>query len=97
MALTIEEVREIATLARLRFTPEEERRATEHLDQIVTYVNRLAACAGTEGAARSIGLREDADAIAPGLPRERFLGNAPEARDGFLVVPEVKTSESETS
>lgn len=30
------------------------------------------------------------DVPGPCLPRETFLANAPAARDGFLLVPEVK-------
>lgn len=97
MALTIEEVRKIATLARLRFTPEEEGRCAAQLGQIVDYIDQLQAFAGSDETERSAGLPEGADSIVPGLPREKFLANAPEERDGFLVVAEVKASEAEGS
>jgi hypothetical protein len=38
----------------------------------------------------SRGVQEAADQIAPCLPREKFLANAPASLDGFLLVPEVK-------
>ncbi|HEV7668257.1 MAG TPA: Asp-tRNA(Asn)/Glu-tRNA(Gln) amidotransferase subunit GatC [Thermoanaerobaculia bacterium] len=97
MALTIEEVRKIATLARLRFTPEEETRFAEQLGKIVGYIDQLQTFAGSDEPERPAGLPEGADSIVPGLPRERFLANAPEVRDGFLVVAEIKASESAES
>jgi aspartyl-tRNA(Asn)/glutamyl-tRNA(Gln) amidotransferase subunit C len=97
MALTIEEVRKIAALARLRVPPEEEERFAAQLGQIVDYIDQLQAFAGSVEPERSAGLPEGADEIVPGLPREKFLANAPEERDGFLVVAEVKASEAEGS
>jgi aspartyl-tRNA(Asn)/glutamyl-tRNA(Gln) amidotransferase subunit C len=97
MALTIEEVRKIAALARLRLLPEEEGRFAAQLGQIVDYIDQLQAFAGSAEPERSAGLPEGADGIVPGLPREKFLANAPEERDGFLVVAEVKASEAEGS
>jgi aspartyl-tRNA(Asn)/glutamyl-tRNA(Gln) amidotransferase subunit C len=97
MALTIEEVRKIATLARLRFTPEEEGRFAAQLGQIVGYIDQLQSFAGSADARASTGLPEGEDVVVPGLPREKFLANAPEQRDGFLVVAEVKAAEAEGS
>jgi len=93
MALTPDQVRKIAHLARLRLTPEEEARFAAQLGQIVDYIDQLARFAPAsppeEGAALA-GLAEAADAVVPCLPREAFLANAPAAIDGFLLVPEVK-------
>ncbi|MEP7012468.1 MAG: Asp-tRNA(Asn)/Glu-tRNA(Gln) amidotransferase subunit GatC [Acidobacteriota bacterium] len=97
MALTTEEVRKIATLARLRFSPEEEGRLTAQLGQIVEYIDQLHAFAGSAEPESLAGLPEGEDSVVPGLPREMFLANAPEERDGFLVVAEVKASEAEGS
>ena len=97
MALTIEEVRKIATLARLRFEPEEEGRFAAQLGQIVDYIDQLQAFAGSPEPEGASGLPEGEDMVAPGLPRELFAANAPEERDGFLVVAEVKASETEGS
>ncbi|HXU45773.1 MAG TPA: Asp-tRNA(Asn)/Glu-tRNA(Gln) amidotransferase subunit GatC [Thermoanaerobaculia bacterium] len=97
MALTREEVRRIAVLARLRFSPEEEDRLTDQLARIVGYIDQLQAFSEIEqeGAGSSEAAAEAADAVAPGLPRASFLDNAPAARDGFLLVPAVKTAEAE--
>ena len=94
MALTIEEVRKIASLARLRFDPAEEELFAAQLGRIVDYVDQLQSFTGSEAPADAPGLREADDVIVPGLPHERFVANAPEERDGFLVVAEVKASEA---
>src|SRR5947209_7847005 len=90
MALTHEEVRKIATLARLRFTPEEEARLTGQLARIVDYIDQLHTYEGAEPDPGSRGVRESEDQPAGCLPREKLLANAPASLDGFLLVPEVK-------
>jgi aspartyl-tRNA(Asn)/glutamyl-tRNA(Gln) amidotransferase subunit C len=97
MALTIEEVRKIASLARLRFTPEEEAAFAGQLGKIVDYIDQLQrldggmpALAATAAGAAAPAAPEAADEPRPCLPRESFLANAPAALDGFLLVPEVK-------
>lgn len=95
MALTIEEVRKIAALARLRFTPEEETVFVGQLGRIVDYIDQLQRYeTGTEGETAA-GAPEAEDVPRPCLPREQFLANAPAAMDGFLLVPEVKGSSDE--
>jgi aspartyl-tRNA(Asn)/glutamyl-tRNA(Gln) amidotransferase subunit C len=90
MALTHEDVRKIATLARLRFTPEEEAKLTGQLAGIVDYIDQLQAFEGEDPEAVSRGVREVEDQPHECLPREEFLANAPAALDAFLLVPEVK-------
>lgn len=91
MALTHEDVRKIAALARLRFTPEEEERFTGQLGKIVDYIDQLQAYEGVvEESGASAGVREAEDRPHECLPREVFLANAPESMDAFLLVPEVK-------
>ena len=92
MALTREDVRKIATLARLRFAPEEEERFAFQLATIVEYIDQLQSFAGVAAGAAAEGVREAADVPQPCLPREVFLANAPASMDGFLLVPEVKGS-----
>ena len=90
MALTIEEVRKIAALARLRFKPEEEAVFVGQLGKIVDYIDQLQRYeTGTEEESAA-GAREAEDVPRPCLPREQFLANAPAAMDGFLLVPEIK-------
>lgn len=94
MALTIEEVRKIAALARLRFKPEEEAVFVGQLGKIVDYIDQLQSYeTGTQdddGQAAPEAAPEAEDRVQEGLPREQFLANAPAAMDGFLLVPEVK-------
>jgi len=90
MALTHEDVRKIATLARLRFTAEEEAKLTGQLAKIVEYIDQLQAYESAEPQVASHGVREAEDRPHDCLPRARFLANAPAAMDAFLLVPEVK-------
>ena len=96
MALTLDEVRKIAALARLRLTPEEEERFAAQLGHVVDYIDQLGRYAPAEGESAApieASGHEAEDLVAPCLPRELFLANAPAAMDGFLLVPEVKASE----
>ena len=94
MALTIEEVRKIAALARLRFTPEEEAVFVGQLGKIVDYIDQLQRyesapeMEAVQGAPEAAPEAEDRERDC--IPREQFLANAPAAMDGFLLVPEVK-------
>jgi len=92
MALTTEEVRKIATLARLRLTPEQEATFAHQLGRIVDYIDQLQSfAAGTEPGFPAPPLAEAEDLPGPCLPRELFLANAPAVALGaFLAVPEVK-------
>lgn len=91
MALTPEEVRKIASLARLRFSPEQETVFVHQLGRIVDYIDQLRSYEGEAGVAVSAPVHEAEDVTRPCLPRELFLANAPASALGeFLVVPEVK-------
>jgi aspartyl-tRNA(Asn)/glutamyl-tRNA(Gln) amidotransferase subunit C len=94
MALTTDNVRKIATLARLRLNPEEEVLFAGQLGAIVDYIDQLQQYAPGEGEAageqEEPGAHEALDEIHPCLPRAEFLANAPAAMDGFLLVPEIK-------
>lgn len=90
MALTTDEVRKIAALARLRFTPEEEATFALQLGQIVDYIDQLQSYDVPPAEAATVGVREAPDRLEASLPRERFLANAPATLAGFLLVPEIK-------
>jgi aspartyl-tRNA(Asn)/glutamyl-tRNA(Gln) amidotransferase subunit C len=90
MALTIEEVRKIAALARLRFNPEEEAVFVGQLGKIVDYIDQLQRYESGTAEDTTEGAPEADDIPRECLPREQFLANAPAAMDGFLLVPEVK-------
>ena len=93
MELTLEEVRHVATLARLSLTPAEEQAYAQQLSAILDAVAQLQALDLTgvvPTSHASLGsslLREDAQ--QPSLPSERALANAP-ARDGSsFAVPKI--------
>ena len=94
MALTPEEVRKIASLARLRFTPEQETVFAGQLGRIVDYIDQLRSYEIEEDAAPELSpapVLEAEDVTRPCLPRDLFLANAPATALGeFLAVPEVK-------
>jgi len=99
MALTPEEVRKIASLARLRFTPDEEAVLVGQLGRIVGYIDQLQRFEAGQGSTATVpspsspetAVREAADVARPCLPRDLVLANAPaSARGEFIVVPEVK-------
>jgi aspartyl-tRNA(Asn)/glutamyl-tRNA(Gln) amidotransferase subunit C len=90
MALTTDEVRKIAALARLRFTPEEEARLVSQLGRIVDYIDQLQAYDVPPTETGQSGVREADDRALPCLPREAFLANAPATLGNFLLVPEIK-------
>lgn len=94
MALTIEEVRKIAALARLRFNPEEEAVLAGQLGRIVAYIDQLQRYESGSEAEAIQGAPESEDVPGECIPREQFLANAPAAMDGFLLVPEIKTGGS---
>lgn len=97
MALTLEQVRHIAHLARLRLTSAEEKRYQDQLSDILDYAERLkdidtAHLPPTARVLdRSAPLREDE--VRPCPPREDILANAPEAEKGMFRVPPVLDTE----
>jgi len=96
MSLDLEEARKISRLARLSpETAEAEAAMVQELGAIVDYFGQLAdyeadpepAVGGPQDTESS---RERADAVGACLDRSLFEANAPESRDGFLVVPRIK-------
>ncbi|MBI2346490.1 MAG: Asp-tRNA(Asn)/Glu-tRNA(Gln) amidotransferase subunit GatC [Deltaproteobacteria bacterium] len=93
MAITAEDIRYIAELARLHLAPEEAARYAEHAGRIVEYVaqlNRLATASvePTAHAVEAAGFSRE-DLPRPSDAAAAILANAP-ARDGDLfTVPKV--------
>jgi aspartyl-tRNA(Asn)/glutamyl-tRNA(Gln) amidotransferase subunit C len=95
MALSLEEVRRIAALARLRLSPEEERTFAEQLSAILAHVDQLKELdvSGVEPMTHALAAGEApvlrADEVQPSLGPGEALANAP-ARDGtFFKVPRI--------
>jgi aspartyl-tRNA(Asn)/glutamyl-tRNA(Gln) amidotransferase subunit C len=93
MSLTIDEVRHIAFLARLKLTPDEEQRYTEQLSAILDYAQRLSEVETdhipptASVLPLNAPLREDEPRPSP--PREDILANAPQKEDGMFRVPPI--------
>lgn len=90
MALTIDDVKKVAHLARLQLTEEEIRQYQEQLSSVLDYVELLNELdlddvpPTSYAVARRNVLREDE--ARPSLPLEDVLLNAPrQARDHFLI------------
>ena len=93
MAVTVEDVRKVAYLARLSFSPEEEARLAEDLSRILEYAQKLSEL-DTEGVPPTSHVlpihnvfREDV--VTPSLPQDELLANAPSRWRGFFRVPKV--------
>jgi len=93
MALTIEEVRWIAHLARLKLTDDELQAMTRDLGSILEYVNLLQQVNtdGVEPLAHPLDVNNVFRADEPGvsLPVDVALANAPDRRGDFYGVPAV--------
>jgi aspartyl-tRNA(Asn)/glutamyl-tRNA(Gln) amidotransferase subunit C len=93
VAITEEDVRKVAKLARLELTDEQVRRFAHQLGAVLQYVDRLSELdvAGIEPMAHAVELRSvfREDAVRDGLATEAALANAPSAQPPFFRVPRV--------
>lgn len=93
MALTGDQVRWVAHLARLEFSPDELAVFTEQLSRIVDYVNQLQQINtdGVEPLAHALPIHNvfRPDEPAPSLPPDEALLNAPARKGDFYSVPAV--------
>lgn len=97
MTLTIDEVRKIAYLARLRLTPEEEQQYAEQLSAILEYAARLQQVDTSDIAPTANVLSLHAplrkDVARPSTPRDQILANAAARKEGMFQVPPVLDNE----
>mgnify|MGYP006275109825 CR=1 FL=1 len=97
MSITRDDVRHIASLARLQFSDDEEERLTNELESILDYVDQLdeVDTAGvppmSHGLDHAAPLR--ADDVSPRIDRDDALSRAPDADDEYIRVPTVIASE----
>ena len=93
MPLTLDQVRHIARLARLRLSVEEERRYAEQLSAILDYAERLGRVDTTDvpptAGVQDLQAPLRPDTPRPGLARERALANASATADGMFLVPPI--------
>lgn len=90
MAISAEDVRKVSLLGRLLLTDDEVEAMTSELSQIVGYVDQLGEVDtdGVEPMAHAIELTNvvKEDRVAPSLPRDEALANAPnKSAEGYLV------------
>lgn len=95
MSLSIDEVRRIALLARLRLSPEEEALFAPQLGSILQYVAQLEACSTAPATPEETRALEAADVPKPSMSRDALLANAPATLDAFVLVPQVKVTADE--
>jgi aspartyl-tRNA(Asn)/glutamyl-tRNA(Gln) amidotransferase subunit C len=93
MALTLEEVEQIAALARLRLTDDEIAHYREQLSAILDYMAKLKELdtSAIEPTATVLPLRTvlRPDVVTPSLPLDELLANAPDAEANMFRVPPV--------
>ncbi len=94
--ISIDEVRETATLARLELSDEELGRLTRELDAILGYMDLLGRLdvrdvePMTHAVSLDMPLRDDVlEALEPQLPVDTALGDAPKRHDSFFEVPKI--------
>ena len=93
MQLSVDEVRKIALLARLRLSPEEEETFAAQLGQIIDYFDQLSEYPSGAIEDRNVSETLERDDIPRvSMPQEDFLDNAPSVRSSFLLVPQVKVT-----
>ena len=93
MKITKDEVLHVATLARLRVADSDVDRFAGQLGNILNYVETLDRIdtTGVDATAHAVDMANAFRDDTPGdsLDPEAALANAPEAEDGFFVVPKV--------
>lgn len=97
MPLTDEQVRHVATLARLGLTDEERERFRHQLDSILEHIDRIAqvdtsSVEETAQVGELVNVWRD-DSVAESLPTDMALGNAPRRRGDQFEVGAIQESE----
>jgi aspartyl-tRNA(Asn)/glutamyl-tRNA(Gln) amidotransferase subunit C len=91
--ITIEQVKEVAKLARLELPPERLAKLTVQLENILEYVAKIGEVDMTnvEPIAHALPLHNvlREDVVEPSLPLDKVLQNAPESDGPFFKVPKV--------
>jgi aspartyl-tRNA(Asn)/glutamyl-tRNA(Gln) amidotransferase subunit C len=98
VAVTIDDVRHIASLARLGLTDSRAAAIVTELNTILAHMDELAKV-DTTGVQEAIGVGAEGLPVrkdsGPPFPLARSLDSfAPSVRDGFLLVPRLSTHES---
>lgn len=93
MSIDTDTVRKVARLARIAVTEEELAPLAAELGSIIGWVEQLGEVdvSGVEPmtSVTPMALKRRADEVTDGGRRDDILANAPDAREGFFVVPRV--------
>ena len=93
MALSEEQVREVAVLARLGLSDEQITLLTGELSGILAHIEKIGELdlSGVEPMAHAVDVKNVTrpDARRPGLTQEEALSNAPESESGAFVIPRI--------
>ncbi len=93
MAISEEQVRHVALLARLALTDEQVRVLAGQLSTILDHVETIQELnlAGVLPTAHALAVTnaQRPDEVVPGLSQEQALRNAPKQRDGYFVIPRI--------
>ncbi len=93
MSVTIDEVRYIASLARLSLSKEEEERLAEQLSEVLDYIEKLNELdtSGIPPMSHVLDLHSvfREDAVDQRISRDDALKNAPDADGSYFRVPKV--------
>jgi aspartyl-tRNA(Asn)/glutamyl-tRNA(Gln) amidotransferase subunit C len=95
MSLSVDEVRRIALLARLRLSAEEETLFAPQLGSILDYVAQLETYATAPASREATPALEAEDLPGLSIARGALLANAPATLDAFVLVPQVKVTADE--
>ena len=93
MAITANEVKHVASLAKLEFTDEELQKFTGQMDEIINMVEQLGEVDTTDVPVTST-VTEEAnvmreDVAVKGTDRTLLMKNVPEEKDGLIKVPAI--------
>ena len=87
------DVRDVAHLARMNITDEEEALFQSQLGQVLQHVRELSELNldGVEPTAHAVAVNNvfRIDEERPGLPHELVMANAPQPRNGLFIVPRI--------
>ena len=93
MAITANEVKHVASLAKLEFTDEELQKFTGKLDEIINMVEQLGEVDTTDVPVTSTVTEEvnvmREDVAVKGTDRTLLMKNVPEEKDGLIKVPAI--------
>ena len=91
MAITANEVKHVASLAKLEFTDEELQKFTGQMDEIINMVEQLGEVDTTDVPVTSTVTEEvnvmREDVAVKGTDRTLLMKNVPEEKDGLIKVP----------